>query len=346
MDTRGPATDGHSSKLVNDRHLGFAIWVILVFAALQIGRAAVSQNTYYIDLHQYAHMAVRPPFQNRILMAYVLAAVEHNRWFLALHHSLFSRTVDDPLDLASMLVNCACLVLLLPITVALRRAFAPPPASSWLAPALMLLVVAFTFVVRYEQRWTFPYDFPSMLFFNLGLWAVLARRGWLLSIVLAAAIPNRESVLFLVPAWFWLEWRERRRVTALVYSAIGAAVYVAWYLEIKRILHTPKMPYDFPWAINLHSLMVPTHWPQLVSVFGFLAIPMWLLRGYVTDPRLKALWLSLTPFGLAAVIVGIWYETRIFGELSSLAALTFALQLERAGLPPPRHHYTGKADGQ
>ena len=129
MDTRGPATDGHSSKLVNYRHLGFAIWLILLFAALQIGRAAVSQNTYYIDLHQYAHMAVRPPFQNRILMAYVLAAVEHNRWFLALHHRLFSRTVDDPLDLASMLVNCACLVLLLPITVALRRAFVPPPAN-------------------------------------------------------------------------------------------------------------------------------------------------------------------------------------------------------------------------
>ena len=330
MDTHVPEPSSTTSNPVNVRHLALVIWVVLLFAALLIGRAAVSQNVNYIDPHQFAHLAAKPPFQNRILMVYVLAAAEHSKGFQALHRLAFAKTVDDPLDLASMLVNCACLLLLLPVTVALRRSVTPAPASSWLAPALMLMVVAFTFVVRYEQRFTFPYDFPSLLLFNLGLLAILAGRGWLLLLVLAIAVPNRESAVFLVPVWFWLEWRAERRTSAIVYSLLGAAIFVAWRLEIKSILHTPDIPYEFPWFKNLNALLLPIHWPQLVSVFGFLAAPMWLLRGYVTDARLKATWLVLTPFALAALIVGVWYETRIFGELSPLVAATCALQLERA----------------
>jgi hypothetical protein len=330
MDIRGPEPNSPSSNPVNYRHLALVIWVILVFAALLIGRAAVSQNVNYIDPHQYAHLAAKPPFQNRILMAAVLAAAERSQGFQALHRLAFAKTVDDPLDLASMLVNCACLLLLLPVTVALRRCFAPAPSSSWLAPALMLVVVAFTFVVRYEQRFTFPYDFPSLLLFNLGLLAILARQGGLLLPLLAIAVPNRESAVFLVPVWLWLQWREGRRTSAIAYSLLGAAIFMTWRLEIKSILHTPDLPYEFPWLKNLHAILLPIHWPQLVSVFGFLAAPMWLLRGYVTDARLKAIWPALTPFALAALIVGVWYETRIFGELSPLVAVTFALQLERA----------------
>ena len=327
---RGPLIRGLAANVVNYRHLKVAIWLILVLAALQIGRAEVSQNANYIDPHQFAHLAAKPPFQNRILMAPVLLAAEHSQWFAAFHHLLFRKTVDDPLDLVTMLVNSACLVLLLPITVALRRRVSPQPTSSWLAPVLMLVVVAFTYVVRYEQRYTYPYDFLSMLFFNLGLLAILARRGWLLLVLLAIAIPNRETALFLVPIWFWQEWRERRYVAAIVYSVVGVAISIAWFIAIKRILHTPDIPYEFPWYKNLNALMGPMHWPQLMSVFGFLAVPMWFLRGYVTDTRLKAIWLSLVPFVLAALVVGVWYETRIFGELSVLVGVTFAIQVEAA----------------
>ena len=140
------------------------------------------------------------------------------------------------------------------------------------------MVVAFTYVVRYEQRYTYPYDFLSMLFFNLGLLAILARRGWLLLILLAVAVPNRETAIFLVPIWFWQEWRERRHVSAVAYSVVGVAIAIAWLIAIKRILHTPNIPYEFPFYKNLNALMGPMHWPQLMSVFGFLALPMWLLR--------------------------------------------------------------------
>ncbi len=314
---------------MNYRALKIVVWLILVFAALQIGRAAVSQNSPFIDPHQYAHLAGKSPYQNRIAMAPVLLAAEHSKEFATFHRVFFGKTVDDPLELASMLVDSLCLVLLLPITAALRRSFTPQPAISWLAPALMLLVVAFTYVVRYEQRFSYPYDFPSMLLFNLGLLAILARRGWLLTLLLAVAIPNRETAVFLVPVWFWLQWRERRYISAVAYSALGVVIAAAWYVEIKSILHSPDVPYLFPFVYNLYVTLLPAHWPQLLSVFGFLAIPMWLLRSYLTDPRLKAAWLSAVPFILAALIVGVWRETRIFGELSSLVAVTFAIQLEQ-----------------
>jgi hypothetical protein len=46
-------------------------------------------------------------------------------------------------------------------------------------------------------------------------------------------------------------------------------------------------------------------------------------------PATENLWLSTLPFIAAALIVGVWRETRIFGELSAIAAVTFALQLEQ-----------------
>ena len=125
---------GLATNVVNYRHLKIAIWLILILAALQIGRAEVSQNANYIDPHQFAHLAAKPPFQNRILMAPVLLAAEHSQWFAAFHHLLFRKTVDDPLDLVTMLVNMACLVLLLPVAVVLRRNFTPRPVTTWLAP--------------------------------------------------------------------------------------------------------------------------------------------------------------------------------------------------------------------
>ncbi|HEY6413443.1 MAG TPA: hypothetical protein VIX42_07135 [Edaphobacter sp.] len=297
--------------------------------AICIGRAAVSQNMNYIDLKKYSHLQEEPPFQDRILMAFVLRAAENSRPFLRVYDALFHKAVDTPEDLAVMVVDCLCLVLMLPITVALRRSFHAGPRTAWLAPLMMLLVVAFTYVVHYEQRFTMPYDFLSLLLYNLGLLAILRRNGWLLLAVLAVATPNRETVVFLIPVWFWLEWRESRRGSAVAFSLTGLTICLAWRREIANFLHSPQQPYNFPWHNNMVSVFVPVHWPQLVGIFAFLAIPIWMLRRYVTDPRLRDLWLATAPFIIAALAVGVWRENRIFGELSAMIGMTFALQLEQ-----------------
>lgn len=302
---------------------------MMILAALCIGRASVSQNVNYIDLQRYAHLEEKQPFQGRILMVPVIRAAGSNKYFLRLYGELFQKTVDTPEDLAVMLIDCLCLLLMLPLTVALRRAFLPQEEAAWLAPLMMLLIVAFTYVVRYEQRFTMPYDFPAILFYSLGLLAILRRNGWLLLVILAVAIPNRETAIFLIPSWFWLEWREGHKTAAVVYGAVGVAIAEFWRLWIDHLFHLAHQHYEFPWRNNLMSVVLPTHWPQLLSVFGFLAIPMWMLRGYITDSRLRAMWLSTIPFLLAALVVGVWRETRIFGELSALAGLTFAIQLEQ-----------------
>jgi hypothetical protein len=317
------------SQLPNSKSLSRVIWVLLALMALSIGRAAVVQNKNYIDLKQYAQLQEKPPFQNRILMAYVLRAATHNGPFLHLYDALFHKTVDTPEDFTVMVSDCICILLMLPLTAALRRTIQPAPRTSWLAPLMMLLIVAFTYVVRYEQSFTMPYDFLSLLFYTLGVLAILRRSGWLLLLILVIAAPNRETAVFLVPMWFWMEWRAGRRISAAAYSLAGLLICFAWQREIAHILHASHQPYVFPWANNLVSIFVPVHWPQLLSVFAFLAIPMWMLRRTITDPRLKNLWLSTLPFIAAALIVGVWRETRIFGELSAIAAVTFAMQLEQ-----------------
>jgi hypothetical protein len=305
------------------------VWLLLIVASIQIGRASVAQNSNFIDIGKYTHLAEKPPFQNRILMAPVLRAAAESASFHRFYVALFRNTVDTPEDLAVSLINCVCLLLLLPVTVSLRRAFIPPGQSTWLAPLLTLAIVAFTYVVRYEQRFTMPYDMLSVLLYTLGLVAIVDRRGWLLLIVMAVGTPNRETVLFLVPVWFWLEWRAGRRVSALVYGLGGCAIWVAWRVEINHILGWAKAPYDFPWQSNLLSVILPIHLPQVLSVFGFLAIPMWMLRDKVSDSRLRAVWIATVPFLVTALAVGVWRETRIFGELSALAGTTFAVQLEQ-----------------
>ncbi len=87
--------------------------------ALCIARAIVSQNMNYIDLQKYAHLQEASPFQERILMAFVLRAAEDSRPVLRVYDALFHKTVDTPEDFAVMVVDCVCLLLMLPVTVAL-----------------------------------------------------------------------------------------------------------------------------------------------------------------------------------------------------------------------------------
>ena len=53
-----------------------------------------------------------------------------------------------------------------------------------------------------------------------------------------------------------------------------------------------------------------------------------MMRDFATDLKLKAVWVSLVVFVAAALTVGIWRETWIFGELSVVVGITFAMQLE------------------
>ena len=322
------ANEGHFSLPQVPRRLSRLVWFLLIVMALDIGRAAVQQNYPFLDLPLYAHLKLTSPYQERLLMVPILRAAEASPHFAHLYRILFAKSVDSPETLVIILCNCLCLVAMLPVTAALRRALSPRPATGWLAPLILLWVVCFTYVVRYEQRFSLPYDFPSLLLYNLGLLAVLYRRGWLLLLVLAVAVPNRETAVFLLAPWFWLQWRENRRVAAVAYSAAGLAIFFAWRIAIAHTLRAPTQVWDFPLLANLRSMAFPVHWPQLLSTFGFLLLPVWVLRGSLRDRRLRDLWLASGVFIAAALAVGIWWETRIFGELSALVAVSFAMQLE------------------
>ena len=67
----------------------------------------------------------------------------------------------------------------------------------------------------------------------------------------------------------------------------------------------------------------------MLSAGGYLALPMLLRRDLIRDRRLRMLWLGLALFIASDLVFGLWNETRIFGEVSPILAVTASLQIEQ-----------------
>lgn len=319
------------SKLNAQRGRMRLLLVLLYLAiAIMIGRAAVTQNAPAWSMESYTRGELQLPFQGRYLMVWVM------RWasaspLMGKLAGMLRNSTNGPLELAIQGVDSLCMIALGWVVLKLRKEFQPRPMFDWLAPVLMLWVVAFTYVVRYEQRIFLPYDFLSILFFNLGLLAVLQWRMWSFFLIMLIGSYNRETLLFLIPIWGVLYWRTEQRVKALAIMAAGLAIWGAVRFHVHLLTH--KAPASaglyINWGWNLASLYLPHHWAQVLSVGGYLVIPMWLRRDLIKDRKLALLWLGCVPFLLADLVFGVWDETRIFGELSLLIAVTAACQFEQ-----------------
>jgi hypothetical protein len=218
------------------------------------------------------------------------------------------------------------------ITLRLRNQFAPATLFSWLAPFLVLWGVACTYAIRYESRFYMPYDLPALFFFSLGLLACIERRTLLLLAVLLVGTYNRETTLFLLPIWLCCNWRDDKSDNAKLKlwatPVLGAVIWLLVKLHIRHLTHHASSGLGI--TINWRIMLLPHHWPQNASIAGFVIWPVLLFfRRLVRDPRLKLVWLGYIPIVLVALICGWWNETRIFGELIPLVAITAAIEFEQ-----------------
>lgn len=301
--------------------------VLYIAAAILIGRASVEQNEPPFPLEAYSAGQAAMPYQARYLMVPALRWAEHSS-LMARAAAALNKSSRGPEQLLLQAVDSVCLILAGGVTLRLRRHFVPQPILPWLAPFLLLWIVAITFVVRYDQRVVLPYDFVALLLFNLGLLACLDRSVWLFLLVLLVGTYNRETTVFLVPVWIACNWQIQRN-RRLAVAAAGVLIWIAVKLHLKALVHGASAGLQFNWNWNLAAILLPHHWAQLLSIGGFLVLPMWLRRDLVSDRRLRLVWLGCIPFLLADLIFGVWNETRIFGELSALIACTAALQFEQ-----------------
>jgi hypothetical protein len=318
-----------ASRINETSHSRLKILLVILYiaAAILIGRASVEQNDPPFPLEAYSAGHAGMPYQARYLMVPVLRWASQSP-LMARASETLNKSSRGPQQLLLQAVNSICLILAGWVAVKLRRRFVPPPVFLWLAPLLLLWVVAITFAVRYDQRVVLPYDFVALLLFNIGLLACLDSRIWLFLLILLVGTYNRETTVALIPIWLACNWT----VSAAKKYGVAVAAVVVWTavkLHLKALVEGAPAGLQFNWNWNLAAVLLPHHWAQLLSVGGFLVLPMWLRRDLIADPRLRLVWLGCVPFLLADLVFGVWNETRIFGELSLLIACTAALQFEQ-----------------
>jgi hypothetical protein len=300
--------------------------VLFLLAAILVGRAAVMQNASSLNLDQYEHGLLRMPFQGRYLMVPVL------RWaasspMMRRASNMLVQSSRGPADLMVQVVDTCSLIAMGVVAVRLRSRFSPATIFPWLAPWLLLWIVLCEYVARYESRFYLPYDFVAALIFAIGVLACVECRPILLILAVFIGSYNRETVICLLPIWLTCNF-DRGRWRAFCTAAIALAAWIAVRLQVRSWVKGPTLGLAFPWNVNLHMIL-PHHLPQVLSVGGFLLIPMWLGRRFIGDELLRKMWLGSLPFILSTLIFGWWNETRIFGELNVLFAVTGALQFEQ-----------------
>ena len=325
-----PLQRAHRGAWGSSSSRGWNLLLVLLYvaAAILIGRGAVTQNDTLFPLLDFANGRAPMPFQARYAMAPLLRWAGQSEAMAHLAHAL-RNSCRGPEELTVQLTDALCLVLCLPVVLALRRRFAPTVLLPWLAPALLLWIVAITFTVRYEQRLYMPYDFVSLLLFSVGVLACVDRRAWLFLLVLTAATYNRETTLFLIPVWLAFTWSRRGRALSLSTGAAGLLLWLLVRHQIHEWVGGGASGLMIDIKRNL-TLLLPHHLAQVFSAAGYLALPMLLRRRLIVDRRLQILWFGLALFVVSDLAFGLWNETRIFGELSLALAITAAAQLEQS----------------
>ena len=294
---------------------------LLVLLCLHFAFVYVNTLEPAFDYHAYAQGTVAGPYQTRLLLSLV---------FRALLHAVPAQTplpghLADPLLLAMLPIAAASLFF---ATDAVRRATLHLGLTPRLAALLSFSVpwmAYFHFDLAPEIRVQTPYDLPQLLCFAVAWLGIVRRSRWLFYTAFLLGSLNRETTLLLIPIWMLFEYDHHRGRTVLAEGAGLAALWTALRVLTVRFYPGSHQAVTFHLAQNLHFLRSPLHWMTMLSVFGFLGIP---LAVYFRDVRLKPLrqtiGLALPWFALMCV-VGDLLEVRIQSEWIPYVAICLAL---------------------
>ena len=135
-----------------------------------------------------------------------------------------------------------------------------------------------------------------------------------------ADLPMRETSVYLIPCVLAVGWAERRRFEAIGLSAFMAAAWLAVHLVIARRFRAN--PSDVGLHFKYFSLVFnhPRYWPQILTAFGYLWLPLLLAWRFLSKKQLCFLLAALPGIAVSAVF-GIWYETRVWAEWNTVAAV-------------------------
>jgi hypothetical protein len=238
--------------------------------------------------------------------------------------SRYSRTVSQIEPMTSIKIGCVILSLILLNALGLytlRSARKLGLRHDWLIWAFLIAILDVSYAARYEQALWYPYDVPHLVFFGLATLFLLEDRVWPFALALMIDIPMRETSLYLILAAVAMRFQEVQwRVAAAVGIVLwGADSWLAKYLY-------PNISTEYDIRRNI-GYFAPWHTPQLMSIVGFLLLPIWMSRKYLST-RQQRLLTAVSLMMLISLYFSTPVETRVWSEWSVLFAAFASLELE------------------
>lgn len=327
---RGSPPLAHSNQHGGRGELLF--WGLTAMVSAHFSLAYVFLLGRAFNYQKYVYGQVVYPFRIRRLMAWVFHLVQ----FMArrLHYSPAAGSRLDLLGWTSLLVTMGSMAVAIWATrQSILALLGKNTAWRWMA-FLVPYMAYFHFLLTAEVRVQTPYDLPSMAFYSLALWAILARRRAMFYGILIAASFNRETSLFL-PFLFFLSQIRGEGPLPKALETIGIrpvaelvaqlAIWEGIHAWLKASLGGDSLLWKHDLPQNLHFLIDPLHWPTLASVFGFLWIPYLLFFREIPNVFLRRCAALLAPWFALMLLFGDLLEIRIQSEWMSYIAICLAL---------------------
>ena len=261
----------------------------------------------------------------------------HSQWIMS--HLVHANGVFTAEQGPFYLLSLIALVVAGTYTQRLYSLLTDTRALSFLVYPVFLLSVIFTYAVRPEANYSYPYDFVSLAFFTAGLYYIYSRKFLGIVLVILIGTFNRETTLFLIGIYVLdasfqrnAPLRSRFLPASIPWLRLVmlSTIWVAIRVSLAHTFRHNDASEDFLRAVdNLHELK-PRLLPALVNVCGFV-MPCVVVSSRLLYPRRFASYLLiLIPWFGIMFCSGILVETRIYGELCSYSAIAAVLIMERA----------------
>lgn len=261
---------------------------------------------------------------------------------------------------ANLLIQAAFVFAAL-LVIYRTAAMVATPAGALFAAALTVASVPWGFL-SIGFRISYPYDLPTIFFTAAGLAAILSRRFDLLVAAVAIGTLNKETTVFLLPAYVLAEWGATSNRVLLSRALMLTAAFAVSY-EVPRLLLQSVQPM----LVTVHTASGDPSgtrvWSNLRHVFAgepgnFIQSVWWVVMLHVPPllywnqlPRaLKAAYLATPLFIGPLFFFGNIYELRLYNELIPLGAIGCAAVLVGPDAPQrvkpsgPTRHGTKPAD--
>jgi hypothetical protein len=298
------------------------IGFVLFLAAIQCVRSIYASSVTGYDWHAYAFGKGAMPYQGRVAMMPYLRWAEDSRSMRRLSTrfqamSEVGNKMPEPMTVekfASLLAALFSMLILVAAAIwySIRCKYRP----WWMLPCLVIAIVTITLAVKGESNYWYVYDLPHAVLFGLASICIL--EGWwlLLLVLFAIDTPVRETSIYLMaPCLAMLigAQSKKKRFSILAVASIMAAYWIGFRLWVHHLFAQNRDDTGPRFGVNLHAIMTPHHWPQLLSAGGYLVIFVWLERKRL--PLRQRLFLQGAVLCVPVTLYyGLWVETRIWLE--------------------------------